>query len=61
VKSVVNRYEVADNSEMIQIDVPKGRSAVIKSLANCEITSSENEFWGQHAQHEVCFGIANLR
>ena len=58
VGSVVNRFEVTDNSEMIQIDVPKGRSAVIKSLANCEITSSENEFWGQLAQHEVCFGIA---
>ena len=43
---------------MIQIDVPQERSAVNNSLANCEITSSENEFWGQLAQHEVCFGIA---
>ena len=58
--NVVNWYEVADNSEMIQIDVPQERSAVNNSLANCEITSSENEFWGQQAQREVCCGIANI-
>ena len=45
---------------MIQIDVPQERSAVNNSLANCEITSSENEFWGQQAQREVCCGIANI-
>jgi hypothetical protein len=58
VGSDVNRYDVFDNSEMIQIDVPKGQTASIESLTNCVLTSSEKDYWGLLASREVCFGIA---
>jgi hypothetical protein len=58
VGSDVNRYDVFDNSEMIQIDVPKGQTASIESLTNCVFTSSEKDYWGLLASREVCFGIA---
>jgi hypothetical protein len=59
VGSEMFRYEVADNSDMIQIDVPKGQTASIELLTNCVFTSSDNGYWGLLAGREVCFGIAD--
>ena len=54
------RYEITDFSKMIQIDVPKGGSAIIELLTDCKRTSSANDYWGLLSERDVCFGIGEF-
>jgi hypothetical protein len=60
VGSVKKQIELANNSEMIRIDVPPNAAVLIENLGDCHTVSSGNMDWGSLNQREVCFGIGDF-